>query len=65
MPQSGNVKLSVYNTIGQRVTTLIDEEVNEGDHHVTFNANTLPAGIYYYQLSTGLSVESKQMLLTR
>ncbi len=65
MPQAGPAKLMVYNTIGQLVATLTDGVSNAGEHHLTFNTGGLPAGIYYYQLSTVAGVESKQMLMVR
>jgi hypothetical protein len=65
LQQAGYVKLSVYNTIGQLVTTLFDGDTNMGEHHVTFNADDLSAGIYFYRLSTKSGSESKQMLLVK
>jgi len=65
MPQAGYAKLTVYNTIGQLVATLVDGRSNAGEHKVTFNTEHLPSGIYYYQLSTGAGVESKQMVMVR
>jgi len=64
-PTSGYAHLSVYNTIGQRVATLIDGDINAGNHIATFNADNLPAGVYYYQLNTNAGIESKQMLLIK
>ncbi len=48
-----NVKLAIYNILGKEITTLVNEYKPYGDYEVTFNASTLPSGIYYYVLSNG------------
>lgn len=65
IPESGNVKLSVYNAIGQEVALLINGPVNSGQHEVTFNANSLPSGAYFYKLQSNNSVMVKKMLLLK
>jgi len=62
---SGYTNLSVYNTLGELVKTLIDGDMNSGMHHVTFNAGDLPAGAYYYRLSTNTFTRSRQMTLIK
>lgn len=61
--QAGFAKLLVYSTTGQIVATLLNGETIAGQHTVIFNSDNLPAGVYYYQLSTVAGTESKQMLL--
>ena len=63
--QDGYVKLAVYNTLGQLVATPFEGSIISGEYQVTFNADKLPTGVYYYQLSTTAGVESKQMLLVK
>ncbi len=65
MPQSGHARVTVYNTIGQLVTTVFDGEAAIGEHHVTLTAENLPAGLYYCRLLTSTATESKQMLLIK
>lgn len=65
MPEAGPAQLTVYNAIGQLVTTLVDGNVNSGNQHVVFNAGDLPNGIYYYKLSTTTVNISRQMVLMR
>ena len=65
LQQAGYVHMGIYNTIGQLVATPIDGNTTAGQHRLTFKANDLPPGIYYYQLTTAIGVESKQMLLVR
>ena len=65
IPQTGKVLLSVFNSIGQEVETLIDDEMTSGDHQVSFNAIDLPSGIYFYKLETGNFVDVKKMILIK
>ena len=48
----GSMILKVYNAQGQEVATVLDEELAAGEHTVRWDATALPAGIYYYRLST-------------
>jgi len=65
VPQSGKVKLAVYNMIGQEVAVLVNGVVSEGSHVVEFNAKSLPSGAYFYKLESGNSVSIKKMLLLK
>jgi hypothetical protein len=59
------VKLEIYNLIGQRVATLVDENRPAGSHSIQFNAASLPSGIYYYQLQAGDYRDIKKMILLK
>lgn len=64
IPQSGNVKLSVYNLLGQEISTLINEYREAGTYDVEFNAVNLNSGVYLYKLeSNGLTLTKKMTLL--
>ena len=65
LPQEGFVKLCVYNTIGQLMATLVNGDTNAGWHHSELMAGHLPAGVYYYQLSTPFGTACKQMSLIK
>jgi len=65
IPETGNVTLSVYNTIGQEVATLVNGVVAAGQHEVTLNAKSLPSGAYFYKLQSGNSTMIKKMLLLK
>ncbi len=65
IPEKGQVKLVVYNVIGQKVVTLVNEVLSAGQHEVTFNAVSLPSGVFFYRLETGNSVMIKKMLLLK
>jgi hypothetical protein len=57
--------LRIYDTLGCEVTTLVNEEKPPGVYKVEFNANGMPSGIYFYQLSTGDYSLSKKMMMVK
>ena len=65
VPESSHVRLDVYNVIGQRVRTLLNEEKDPGIHEVVFDASGLSSGIYLYRLHTQSYTEIRQMVLVR
>jgi hypothetical protein len=52
LPKESRVTLEVYNLLGQRVATLVDETRPVGYYAVTFDAARLASGLYFYRLST-------------
>ena len=62
IPQSEHVTLSVYNLVGQKITTLVDEELTSGEYSVTFDASRLTSGIYFYTITAGSFQSNKQMM---
>ena len=62
LPMGANVKLDVYNPLGQLVKTLVNAQMLSGSHSVLFDASQLPSGIYFYRLSANNYVESKKMV---
>jgi len=63
--EKSNVKIILFNAIGEEVALLINEEKESGYHQVEFNAATLPSGVYFYQLQAGSFVETKKMILMK
>lgn len=61
----GNVELSVYDVLGRKIKTLIDENKKTGEYDVEFSGADLPSGIYFYQLRAGSFTESKKMVLLK
>ena len=61
----GNVKLTIYNLVGQSVQVLVDGYRTTGDYEITFDANDLPAGIYLYKLQVGDYSSVKRMTLVK
>lgn len=65
LPEAGNVQITVYNLMGQKVTTLTDTWREVGPQVVTYDAGNSPAGVYYYQLKTLKGTFSGRMLLRK
>lgn len=65
VPKDGNVKLTVYNVIGQKITGLINREVKAGTYEVNFDASQLPSGIYMYKLEAGTFTSVRKMMLIK
>lgn len=59
------VSIKVYDVLGNEVKTLVNEEKTAGTYEVTWNADVLPSGVYFYKLQTGNFVETKKMLLLK
>jgi hypothetical protein len=60
-----HVELTVYNALGQRVQTLVNKGQPAGSYNVTFNAQGLASGIYFYQLKAGGFDQIRKMILLR
>ncbi|MFZ0454363.1 MAG: alpha/beta fold hydrolase [Ignavibacteriaceae bacterium] len=65
IPKSSNVKLTIYNELGQLVKTLVNEEKSPGTYSVNFNAGSLSSGIYFYTIKAGDFYETKKMILLK
>ena len=66
--QDALVTVKVYNTIGQEIATLVNnEEFNEGENSIEFDASALSSGVYYYRLivNDGQFQEVKKMMLMK
>ena len=65
IPDAGFVSLKIYNTLGQEVATLANENIRAGHYDVVWNAANLPSGVYFYKLQAGNFVKTKKMLLAK
>ena len=58
-----NIELSIYNTKGELVNNLVNEKLGKGKYSITFTANSINSGIYYYRFKIDGEVkETKKML---
>ena len=58
------VNLSVYNVLGKEIAVLVNELQSPGSYAITFSADDLPGGVYFYKLETpGFTKTSKMILL--
>jgi hypothetical protein len=65
VPETGHVRLEVFDMIGQRVATIVNENVTAGAHTVTFDASALSSGIYLYRLQAGTFSQVNKMMLVK
>lgn len=65
LPVAGNTVVTVYNSLGQKVATLVNEFKEAGNHQVSFNAANLPSGLYFYKLESGTYSAVKKMMLLK
>ena len=59
------VKLTVYNVLGQKVETLIDQRLASGEYIVDFDGSKLASGVYFYRLQAGKFDETREMVLLK
>ncbi len=65
IPEAANVDLTVYNTLGQKVATLVSGKMDAGYHKVNWNASSISSGIYFYKLTAGDQTEVREMTLIK
>ena len=65
LPKAANVKLILYNMLGQEINILIDRDFQAGAYSVTWDGTNYPSGVYLDQLSAGDFIDSKKMILTK
>jgi methionine-rich copper-binding protein CopC len=70
LPQSVDVRLSVYNLLGQEITTLVDEHMEAGTHEVVWpgtdrDGHSVASGVYFYRLTAGEYTASRKMTLVK
>ncbi len=70
IPKSGNVKIEIFNTMGQLVKTLIDSYLEKGNYETVWDGKDISqreasSGVYFYRLSSGDFSRTKKMILLR
>ena len=65
LPTGGDVRLDVFNVLGQRVATLVNGFLPAGYHSVNWNASSQASGVYFYKLSAGQFSKVCQMTLMK
>lgn len=60
-----NVRLDVFDSIGRRVETLLNRQLNEGFHFVDFDGSALASGVYFYRITTKYQTITQKMLLVK
>ncbi len=65
IPEATNVRLTIFNAIGEAVAVLIDTEKQAGSYTMNWNASHNASGIYFYRLETANFVSVKKMMLIK
>ena len=68
LKNQSKVQLRIFNSVGELVETLVDREIGSGTHEVIFDSNrhrSIASGVYYYNLQTEGSSQTKGMILLR
>jgi hypothetical protein len=62
---SGNVKITIFNALGENIGVILNKVQSAGTHAVTWDAAAYPSGVYFYKLETGSFTEIKKMVLAK
>jgi len=65
LPKQLNVTLTVSTMTGRKIVSLVQEQQGSGMNQVTWDASTVPSGIYFYRLQAGDYIETKKMILLK
>jgi hypothetical protein len=65
VPQSSYIIIKIFDILGNEIETLVDGEKNVGTYEITWFAENLPSGIYFYRHQAGSFVETKKMVLMK
>ncbi len=65
LPEATVVKISVYNSLGEKIVDLINSQMEVGYHKIDFDGANLSSGVYIYKLQTKNILEMKKMLLLK
>ena len=65
LPTASNVKITIFNLLGQEIQTLVDETKEAGIHEINFNAQNLNSGVYLYKIEAGSYIQTRKMTLIK
>lgn len=65
VPAESMVKISVYNSLGEIVSTLVNQQMTAGNHQVKFDASKLSSGLYFYKMVAGEVTITRKMVLSK
>lgn len=65
LPSASEVKIEIFNMLGQNIATLVNEHQIAGNHTIQFDASSLSSGIYLYRLTAGSFVQTKKLTLIK
>ena len=65
IPETANAMLEIFNTLGQKVATLVNKKQKAGYYDVKFNASGLASGLYVYRIAAGKHYAVKKMMILK
>jgi hypothetical protein len=65
IPKAGFVTLTIYDVLGEKVSTLVSENLTAGSYQYQWNAGDLASGVYFYSIEASGFTKSRKMLLIR
>ncbi|HSP89098.1 MAG TPA: T9SS type A sorting domain-containing protein [Ignavibacteriaceae bacterium] len=65
IPKQSFIHLEIFNSLGEKVSTLVSETLSAGTYEYEWNAEGLPSGVYLYRLSTENFMQTKKLLLMK
>jgi hypothetical protein len=65
IPEEAAITIKVFDITGKEIETLVNEEKPAGTYEITWYAENLPSGVYFYQIRAGAFVETKKMILLK
>lgn len=65
LKRTGPTTLMVYDVLGREVATLVDGELQAGNHSINFSGGQLASGVYFYRVISGSFAETKKMILQK
>ncbi len=65
LPRAAQVKLNIFNALGQRVAVLADQREEAGYHEIRFDGANLPGGVYFCKITSGEFSDVKKVVLMK
>ena len=65
LPEKADVELSIFNMLGQKVATVINQTQDAGTYTINWQAGSVSSGVYIYRLTAGGNTFTKRMMLIK
>lgn len=65
LPRREFATITIFNLLGEEITTLVSEKLSPGTHQAKWNARGLPSGVYLYRLNADTFVQTKKLILLK
>jgi hypothetical protein len=65
LPTNDHVDLAIYDLLGRKVATLINDRLNAGTHSIIFNGSNLSSGVYFYRLKSSDQILTRKLTLVK